>query len=63
MSKVDKEKQISIFWRQMAEQVNDKKYAHILADAFLLTMLRELGHGDIAEAWEEAEQAFEWGYA
>jgi hypothetical protein len=64
MSEVDKAKLIAEFHKKMASMRGDAAGAHGIADYFLLGMLRRLGHGDVADACDEEETAFDgWWYA
>jgi hypothetical protein len=64
MSEVDKAKLIAEFHEKMEAVGADEEEAHIRADEFCLRMLRLLGHGDVADAWqEERERRDGWWYA
>jgi hypothetical protein len=64
MREVDKAKLIAEFHKEMEAVRGDKEEAHMRADEFCLKMLRLLGHGDVADACDEEETAFDgWWYA
>jgi hypothetical protein len=58
---VTKEEWLLAF-KQLTFPPHDKCVCHGAADELLIQFIRELGHGDVADAWEKVKEVVGWNY-